>query len=64
MEFSAKTRACIFFGSEAEESAHFYVSVIPDSKIDNVVKPAPDAPALVVEFSLPQCRYALLNQVK
>ena len=52
MDFSAKTRACIFFASEAEEAARFYVSVIPGSEIENIVKPAPDAPALVVEFSL------------
>ena len=61
MEFLAKTRACIFFGSEAEQAARFYVSVIPGSEIDNVVRPVPDAPALVVEFSLAGTPYMAMT---
>jgi predicted 3-demethylubiquinone-9 3-methyltransferase (glyoxalase superfamily) len=39
-------------GSEAEEAANFYVSLIPNSKIENIVRPISDQPALVVEFLL------------
>jgi len=52
MEFEAKVRTCIFLEHEAEEAARFYVSLISDSHIDNVVRPDPRGPALVVEFTL------------
>jgi len=52
MEFAAKVRPCLFLEREAEEAARFYVSLLPESRIDNVVRPDPDGPALVVEFTL------------
>ena len=51
MEFKHKVRTCLFLPS-AEEAANFYVSIIPNSQIDNIVKPDPNGPALVVEFML------------
>ena len=36
----------------AEEAARFYVSLLDDSHVENVVRPWPDGPALVVEFTL------------
>lgn len=52
MEFNAKVRPCIFLEHEAEEAARFYVSLLPESRIDNLVRPDPGGPALVVEFTL------------
>lgn len=61
MEFTAKTRACLFLEDQAEEAARFYVSVLDGSEIENVVRPAPDGPALVVEFSLAGTPYMAMN---
>ncbi len=52
MEFKHKVRTCLFLASEAEEAADFYVSLLPGSHIDNVVKPDPNGAALVVEFTV------------
>ncbi len=61
MVFSAKTRACIFFTNEAEQAVRFYVSVIPNSSIENVVRADREDAALVVEFSLAGTPYMALN---
>ena len=61
MEFRAKTRACLFLESEAEEAARFYVSLIEGSEIENVVRPDPEGPAMVVEFSLAGTPYMTMN---
>ncbi len=52
MEFKHKVRTCLFFATEAEEAANFYVSLLPGSGIDNLVRPDPLGPALVIEFTL------------
>ena len=41
----------LWFESQAEEAAAFYVSLFPDSAVTNVT-PGPDGAALVVEFRL------------
>ncbi|MCP5366797.1 MAG: VOC family protein [Hyphomicrobiales bacterium] len=51
-EFRAKVRTCLFLAGAAEEAARFYVSLLPDSGIDAVVRPDPAGPPLVVEFTL------------
>lgn len=61
MTFAAKTRACLFLKDQAEEAARFYVSLIPDSRIDAVYRPDPAGPPLVVEFSLAGTPYMTLN---
>lgn len=61
MEFAAKTRPCLFFSQAAEEAATFYTELLPDSWIERTVCPAPDAPALVVEFSLAGTPYMAMN---
>ena len=61
MEFSAKVRTCLWFDAQGEEAANFYVSLLPDSRIENVVRPGPDGPALVVEFTLAGAPYMVLN---
>jgi predicted 3-demethylubiquinone-9 3-methyltransferase (glyoxalase superfamily) len=46
-----KLRTCLFL-EDAEAAASFYVSLLPDSRIETIVRPTPGGPALVVEFIL------------
>lgn len=58
---------CLWFNKQAEEAAGFYVSLLPDSRIDAVVRAPGDYPGgkaddvLVVEFTLAGSRYTALN---
>jgi predicted 3-demethylubiquinone-9 3-methyltransferase (glyoxalase superfamily) len=58
---------CLWFDGEAEEAARFYVSLLPDSRIEKVQKNTVDGPAgkagsvLVVEFTLAGQRFMALN---
>jgi predicted 3-demethylubiquinone-9 3-methyltransferase (glyoxalase superfamily) len=58
---------CLWFDGDAEEAAKFYVSLLPDSRIDHVQKNVMDSPAgkegtvLVVEFTLAGQRTLALN---
>ncbi len=61
MEFSAKVRTCFWFDGNGEEAAQFYVSLLPDSLIENVVHQKPDQPPLVVEFTLAGAPMMILN---
>ena len=63
----SKISPCLWFESEAEEAAKFYVSLLPDSRIDHVQKNVTDSPAgkagsvLVVAFTLAGQSYIALN---
>jgi predicted 3-demethylubiquinone-9 3-methyltransferase (glyoxalase superfamily) len=63
----SKICPCLWFDGEAEEAAKFYVSLLPDSKIETVQKNTVDGPAgkagsvLVVEFTLAGQRFIALN---
>lgn len=57
----AKVRTCLWFDGNGEEAARFYVSLIVDSRIDDVFRPGPDAPALLVSFTLAGQAYQALN---
>ena len=63
----SKIRPCLWFDGEAEEAANFYVSLFPNSRIDNVQRNVMDSPAgkagtvLVVEFTLAGQRFMALN---
>jgi predicted 3-demethylubiquinone-9 3-methyltransferase (glyoxalase superfamily) len=63
----SKISPCLWFDGEAEEAARFYVSLLPDSRIDHVQKNVTDSPGgkagsvLVVEFTLAGQRYLALN---
>ena len=63
----SKISPCLWFDGEAEEAANFYVSLLPDSRIENVQKNIVDGPAgkagsvLVVEFTLAGQRFMALN---
>jgi predicted 3-demethylubiquinone-9 3-methyltransferase (glyoxalase superfamily) len=64
---SSKIAPCLWFDGEAEEAAKFYVSLLPNSRIDHVQRNPVDSPGgkkgtvLVVEFTLAGQRYLALN---
>ena len=53
-----KIRPCLWYDGNAEEAANFYVTLLPDSRVDHVQKSPADNPSmkaggvLVVEFTL------------
>jgi predicted 3-demethylubiquinone-9 3-methyltransferase (glyoxalase superfamily) len=63
----SKISPCLWFDGEAEEAARFYVSLLPDSRIEKIQKNPVDGPAgkagsvLVVEFSLAGQHFMALN---
>ena len=63
----SKISPCLWFNSEAEEAAKFYVSLLPDSKIETIQKNVIDSVSgkagsvLVVEFTLAGQRFMALN---
>ena len=63
----SKISPCLWFDGEAEEAANFYVSLLPDSRIDRVQKNTIDGPSgktgtvLVVEFTLAGQSFMALN---
>lgn len=58
---------CLWFDGEAEEAAEFYVSLLPDSRIERLQKNVMDGPGgkagavLVVEWALAGQRFMALN---
>lgn len=61
MNARPKVRTCLWFDDQGEDAAKFYVSLLPDSRIETVSRPDPHAPALVVEFTLAGTPYMILN---
>jgi len=63
----SKISPCLWFASEAEEAANFYVSLLPDSRIDVVQRNTVDSPGgkagsvLVVQFTLGGQGFMALN---
>ena len=59
----SKITPCLWFDGEAEQAAKFYVSLLPDSRIETVQKNPADGPAakagmvLVVKFTLAGQRF-------
>ncbi|SHL60298.1 VOC family protein [Roseibium suaedae] len=60
-EFKAKVRTSLFLEKDALLAAEFYVSLLPDSRIDAVYRPDPAGPELVVEFTLAGTPYMTMN---
>ncbi len=62
-----RIRPCLWFDMNAEEAANFYVSLLPDSRIDAVQRSPADTPSgpegtvLVVEFTIAGEKYIGLN---
>ncbi|MEA3029453.1 MAG: hypothetical protein QOG13_778 [Sphingomonadales bacterium] len=63
----SKITPCLWYDGNAEEAANFYVTLFPDSRVDNVVRSPADNPSmkeggvLVVEFTLAGSPYIGLN---
>src|SRR5689334_946370 len=63
----SKITPCLWFNGEAEEAANFYVSLLPDSKIEVVQKNMTDGrggkagTVLLIEFTLAGQRFMALN---
>lgn len=62
-----KIRPCLWFDGQAEQAAQFYTSLLPDSRVDSVVRAPADTPSgpagmvLAVEFTLAGMSYSGLN---
>ena len=62
-----KVTPCLWFDGNAEEAANFYVSLLPDSRIDKVLRSPADNPSmkeggvLMVDFTLAGRQYSGLN---
>ncbi len=62
-----KITPCLWFNGEAEEAASFYVTLLPDSRIERVFRSPADTPSgpagsvLTVEFNLAGMKYLALN---
>ena len=62
-----KVYTCLWFDGQAEEAANFYVSLLPDSKIDKIWRSPADTPSgpegmiLLVDFTLAGQKYQGLN---
>ena len=63
----SKITPCLWFDGDAETAAAFYVSLLPDSRIDRLFRSPTDWPSgragdvLTVEFTLAGQRYVALN---
>ena len=62
-----KTTPCLWFNGNAEEAVAFYVTLLPDSRIDEVFRSPTDTPSgpagsvLTVAFTLAGMKYLALN---
>jgi predicted 3-demethylubiquinone-9 3-methyltransferase (glyoxalase superfamily) len=62
-----KVTPCLWFNGQAEQAARYYVSLLPDSRIDRVVRSPADTPSgpagmvLAVEFTLAGKKFSGLN---
>lgn len=56
-----KVRPCLWFDSEAEEAAGFYVSLIPNSRILDIARKGEAGSALMVTLELAGVQYLALN---
>lgn len=62
-----KVVPCLWFNGDAEEAAQFYVSLLPNSSLDGILKSPADTPSgptdtvLTVEFTLAGMKYMGLN---
>jgi predicted 3-demethylubiquinone-9 3-methyltransferase (glyoxalase superfamily) len=63
----SKIAPCLWFDGNAEEAANLYVSLLPDSRIDKVMRSPADTPSgpegsvLTVEFTLAGQKFIGLN---
>lgn len=58
---SAKVRTVLWFDAGGEEAARYYTSLLPDSRMEHLHHPTPDAPPLVVAFTLCGAPFSIIN---
>lgn len=58
---TSKIRTCFWFEKDGLDAAEFYVSLLPDSRIDRQFRPSEGEPPLVVDFTLAGAPYQILN---
>jgi predicted 3-demethylubiquinone-9 3-methyltransferase (glyoxalase superfamily) len=56
-----KIKTFLWFDDQAEEAAEFYVSVMPNSRVSDVLRPTADGPAVTVSFELDGQEFVALN---
>ncbi|MBI1392292.1 MAG: VOC family protein [Alphaproteobacteria bacterium] len=61
MEFRSKVRTCLWFAKGGHEAAKFYVSLLPDSRIDAVYAHGRPEDPMVVEFTLSSAPMMILT---
>jgi predicted 3-demethylubiquinone-9 3-methyltransferase (glyoxalase superfamily) len=54
-------KPCLWFHTEAEEAANFYLSIFPNSSVNTVMRGAPGSPAIAVDFVLDGQPFLALN---
>ncbi|HSA57540.1 MAG TPA: VOC family protein, partial [Gemmatimonadaceae bacterium] len=54
-------RPFLWYATEAEDAANFYVSIIPNSRVVNVMRGGPGGPVIAVDFELDGRPFAALN---
>jgi predicted 3-demethylubiquinone-9 3-methyltransferase (glyoxalase superfamily) len=63
----SKITPCLWYGSEAEEAANFYVSLVADSKVESIQRAPADYPngkagnVIMVQFTLAGQRFMAIN---
>ena len=63
----AKITPCLWFNGQAEEAANFYAGLLPDSRVDKVMRSPAETPSgpegmvLVVDFTLAGQQFQGLN---
>lgn len=61
MKGNSKVRTCLWFDTNGEEAVCFYVSLLPDSRIESIYRSAPDGPPVMIDFVLGGTPYQALN---
>ncbi len=61
MDGEPRVRTCLWFEKDGEAAATFYVSLLPDSRVETVMRPEPDGPALTIDFTLGGAPYQIIN---
>lgn len=54
-------RTCLWFNGGGQAAAEFYVTLLPDSRIESLFTPDPARPPLVIDFTLGGVPYQILD---
>lgn len=57
----SRIRPFLWYASEAQEAAEFYVSLIPNSRLGNVMRGGPGGGVIAVDFELDGQPFTALN---